>query len=97
MPLQRGAEDLARYLLSQGIRHVAYSYASEANYPARLTAWEARPNTPRWTREPVRMSLAFQDLLTELGVTRRHVHDDGTVFVLDLQTYSGRLPPLRLR
>jgi hypothetical protein len=82
MPFFEGSEALARYLTLQSIRYVAYSYKEGEQ-------WRTRANilvsyTP-WIRNMLWHVNDFQDNLIELAKTRRHVYDDGSKFVLDLQ------------
>jgi hypothetical protein len=83
MPFE-GPEALARYLCGQGVRYVAYSYQSEANFRRRDFEHRLEPGTFPWTRTQARHTLAFQESLVELGRTRRRVFDNGREFVLDL-------------
>jgi len=93
MPLSEGSEALARYLVSQSIRYVAYSYADEASY-GRFYAYRLDPEFPVWKRESTRRTFVFQDYLKELGGTRRRIFDDGNIFVLDLlQPTAGEMAP----
>jgi hypothetical protein len=85
MPYRQGAEVLARYLGGKSIRYVAYSYATQAGYPARL-ARERLGSGHVWSRTQAAHVLDFQTNLAELGWTRRRVYDDGRMFVLDLLT-----------
>ncbi len=84
MPLGRGPEPLARYLLGRGIRYVAYSYRLQADYPEAYFGWMAGPDQPPWDRYQARFAFDFQSNLAALGKTRRHLYDDGSTFVLDL-------------
>jgi hypothetical protein len=79
MPFFKGSEPLARYLVSQSIRYVAYSYGYEANVPANVLA-----GYPPWIHTIVLHTNDLQDNLIELGRTRRRIYDDGRNFVLDL-------------
>lgn len=83
MPLSQGSEALADYLLGHSIRYVAYSYASEANYPKTL-AVRLGPESHPLTRATTARTFTFQNYVSELGATRRRLYDDGTDFVLDL-------------
>lgn len=81
MPLFQGSEPLARYLISQKIRYVAYTYGEEFwrhRYPDEVIA-----NLPPWFKA-LQQTYDFQDNLVELGKTRRRIFDDGKNFVLDL-------------
>jgi hypothetical protein len=83
LPFSRGSEPLARYLGSQSIRYVAYSYGGEA---------ERRKLPPNFPSMEIylRYSYDFEDNVERLGETRKHIYDDGRSFVLDLsQAGSG--------
>jgi hypothetical protein len=77
MPYSRGSEALARYLSSQSIRYVAYSYGGEAER-------RKLPTYFPWFRIQLLYSYDFEDNMEGLGKTRRHLYDDGNSFVLDL-------------
>jgi hypothetical protein len=89
MPLFKGPEMLADYLISKSIRYVAYSYADEAGF--RRKNFNSRLNSP-WpliTTE-AEHTFAFQSDLKKLGETRKRIYDDGDIFVLDLLNYSNQ-------
>ncbi len=77
MPYSRGSEALARYLSSQSIRYVAYSYGGEAER-------RKLPTYFPWFKIQLLYSYDFEDNMEGLGKTRRHLYDDGNSFVLDL-------------
>jgi len=77
MPYSRGSEALARYLSSQSIRYVAYSYGGEAER-------RKLPTYFPWFKIQLLYSYDFEDNMEGLGKTRRHIYDDGNSFVLDL-------------
>lgn len=81
MPLFHGSEPLARYLISEKIRYVAYSYGQQF-WRHRYTD-EVMAILPPWFKA-LQQTYDFQDNLTELGRTRRRIYDDGKYFVLDL-------------
>ena len=81
LPCFRGPEPLAAYLLNQGIRYVAYSYADQCNFPRRDYDY----NTfTLWDRVACQHAYDFQDNLSELMKTRERVYDDGRLVMLDL-------------
>ncbi|NET58677.1 MAG: hypothetical protein F6K47_21735 [Symploca sp. SIO2E6] len=84
MPFFKGSEALADYLSSKSIRYVAYSYASEANFPFEDLQKRLSPETDTWTRTQAQHTFDFQDNLKQLGDTRKRIYDDGENFVLDL-------------
>jgi hypothetical protein len=84
-PFFAGAEALASYLVSNGIRYVAYDYATEAGAPqegalAALVDDDRHPSA----QAVVRLTFDFHKNLLELGRTRQRTFDDGTAFAVDL-------------
>jgi hypothetical protein len=77
MPFSKGSEPLARYLDSQSIRYVAYSYGGE-------TERRKLPTYFPWMEIQLRYSYDFEDNMEGLGKTRKRIYDDGNSFVLDL-------------
>lgn len=85
MPLFKGGEALANYLVLKSIRYVAYSYKNEAGFPKKLVEYRLKHwNVSRWLRIESEQTLDFQDNLKELSKTRKRIYDDGEIFVLDL-------------
>jgi hypothetical protein len=84
MPLFRGSEPLASYLIAKSIRYVAYSYGDEAGF-TRYFSYMLSPYNNVWGRTIAQHTYDTQDNLTELGKTRKRIYDDGKSFVLDLQ------------
>lgn len=86
MPVGRGGEALAAYLLENGIRYVAYSYRQEAGFPRADPEIKQRMKAGAnlWVATTARLALAFQDDVTELMETRRNLSDNGEAVVLDL-------------
>jgi hypothetical protein len=84
MPFFTGSEPLARYLLANSIRYVAYDYASEANFSRDRQSFRLEPSIDPAVRISARLTFEFQDNLVELGNTRRRIYDDGKTYVLDL-------------
>lgn len=80
MPLFKGSEALADYLVSKSIRYVAYSYANGAGYSEKIAGPESTP----WAKSQNLGALDFQANLRDLGETRKRVYDDGDIFILDL-------------
>jgi hypothetical protein len=83
-PFFAGAEALANYLVSTGVRYVAYDYATEADAPRKMLAALADDDLHPSAQAVVRLTFDFHDNLLELGRTRRRIFDDGTAFALDL-------------
>ncbi|MHC4571509.1 MAG: hypothetical protein ACYS0C_05485, partial [Planctomycetota bacterium] len=89
MPSFRGAEALANYLISKSIRYVAYSYGDEALFWKKRFGKRVNQGHPR-IRTEARHAFDFQDNLKQLGKTRKRIHDDGYIFVLDLFSRRGQ-------
>jgi hypothetical protein len=86
MPYFQGPEAVAAYLLSHNIRYVAYAYAEQAGYPVVDNLWRLKPDRPYGHRITERAKVALDRVLGELGVSRRRIYDDGSLFILDLKT-----------
>jgi hypothetical protein len=84
MPAFKGSEALADYFVSKSIRYIAYSHASEAAFSKETFARRAKPNQHPWVKTAAQNAFDFQDNLQDLGRTRKHIYDDGEIFVLDL-------------
>jgi hypothetical protein len=86
-PFFAGAEALASYLVSNGIRYVAYDYATETGVRqegvlAALANDDLFPG--KSAQAVVRLTFDFHKNLMELGRTRQSIFDDGTAFAVDL-------------
>lgn len=90
MPFFKGAEALADYLVSQSIRYVAYSYASEAWFTKKAFKHRLKPEVHPWIRSEARHTFDFQDNLKQLGETRERIYDNNDIFVLDLLRRCGQ-------
>jgi hypothetical protein len=84
-PSQSG-DILARYLLANGIRYLVYDYAGFAGDEAIAPSALADPNRTLWFHTETAITLRSYHQFEELGRTRRHLYDDGKMFVLDLAT-----------
>ncbi len=85
VPLYKGSEALADYLVSQSIRYVAYAYKSELGMTREVVEYRLKNwNFSRWVTIESKQTLDFQENLKELGQTRKRIYDDGEFFVLDL-------------
>jgi len=88
MPVFRGPESLATYLVGHGIRYLAYSYGDEAGFSRRDlgTRLDPKGRTNAWIREGTQLAFDFQDNLASLGKSRKKLYDDGAMFAIDLAT-----------
>jgi hypothetical protein len=84
LPVAAGPEPVAAYLLAHGIRYVAYSYRTEANFPRHLFANYLNPINGRVVRRTTANAFAFQDDLTQLAQSRARLFDNGDTWILDL-------------
>jgi hypothetical protein len=92
LPVAAGPEPVAAYLLAHGIRYVAYSYHSQANFPRALYANYLAPINGRVVRRTTANAFAFQDDLQQLALTRRILYQDPNDFVLDLAILKPPAP-----
>jgi hypothetical protein len=89
IPLYKGPDALAEYLVLQKVKYVAYSYKSEIGFTREIFSWQLpesgnwRSYNP-WLRAEVENTLDFQANLKLLGQTRKRIYDDGEIFVLNL-------------
>jgi hypothetical protein len=84
-PSQSG-DTLARYLLANRIRYLVYDYAGFAGDEAIAPSALADPSRTLWFHTETAITLRSYHQFEELGRTRRHLYDDGKMFVLDLAT-----------
>jgi hypothetical protein len=89
MPLAQGGEALQRYLASQSIRYVAYTYGGEADRQAVIT----KDIYPPFAVFQLQSTSDFEDELEELAKRTRRIYDDGRSFVLDLSQPSPSSAP----
>jgi hypothetical protein len=94
IPIFKGPEALADYLVQHGIRYLAYSYGDEATFSREL--FSGRLEAPAhlwirrganiWIRRGAEIAFDFQDNVVALGKSRKRLYDNGSMFVLDLET-----------
>jgi hypothetical protein len=87
MPVFKGPERLANYLLDASIRYVAYAYADEAQFPAAEV--ESLLRRGEWMESEARMALDFQGNVDRLMHTRRLAYKDSERVVIDLAQPAG--------
>ena len=85
-PGRSGGEALARYLLSHRIRYLAHSYSTDQKDRSHLLSVMHDKSITQWIRSEDEMVLDSHDQYAELARTRRHLYDDGSLYVLDLAT-----------
>jgi hypothetical protein len=85
MPVRKGGEALATYLLGQSVRYVAYSYFDEAGFQK---VWYGHLLTDKrihpWLRDEAELTYDFHSNVMELSKTYHKIFDDGEILVLDL-------------
>jgi hypothetical protein len=89
LPMFRGADEIADYLLSVSVRYVAYSYGDDAGFSRSSLIARQSPDSNKISRVEAMNIMDFGDALVELGRTRTHVYDDSANFVLDLAETAG--------
>ena len=89
MPLFKGPELLAQYLLEHSIRYVAFSYVNEAMFTRAEYSGRLDVTVNAWIRSEAECTFDFQKNLQELGRSRKRIFDDGNMFVLDLANVAG--------
>ena len=85
MPYFSGPEAISDYLLTQGVRYVAYNYAMDGGLPISENIYRIRPDAGYYNRIYTRAAMALDIALKQLGATRTRLYDDGSLFILDLQ------------
>jgi hypothetical protein len=86
IPIFKGPDALAGYLIQHGIRYLAYSYGDEAAFSRHDYSDRMKPNVNIWLRRGAEIAYDFQDNCVLLGKSRKKLYDDGHMFVLDLAT-----------
>lgn len=86
-PVHGSGDDLARFLGNHGIRYLAFSYSDDGAIH-RVWAQEisADPSRTQWLRDETTAAIVAFHQYDELAVTRKHIFDDGQIYVLDLDT-----------
>jgi hypothetical protein len=85
MPYFTGPGSIANYLLSQGVRYVAYNYRLDGGLPIRQNFHRIRPGAGYYNRIFTRAAMALDIALKQLGGARKRLYDDGSIFILDLE------------
>jgi hypothetical protein len=86
IPIFKGPDALADYLLQHGIRYLGYSYGDEATFSRALFSDRLQPKVNIWIRRGAQIAFDFQDNALALGRSRKKLFDNGSMFVLDLAT-----------
>ena len=90
-PARQPGEVLADYLRRCGIRYLAYSYHDGVELTDDAAAYTMKdPHATQWIHSENALQLDAHHQYEELAQTRRHLFDDGKVFVLDLEQVATR-------
>ncbi len=90
-PARQPGEALADYLRRSGIRYLAYSYHDGVELTDEAAAYTMHdPHATQWIHSENALQLDAHHQYEELAETRRHVFDDGKLFVLDLEQVTTR-------
>ena len=84
IPIFKGPEALADYLVRHDIRYLAYSYGDEASFSRALFGDRLELDVNVWLRKGAQIAFDFQDDALALGQRRKKLFDDGRMFVVDL-------------
>lgn len=85
LPVFEGGDAIRDYLVGQGIRYLAFSYRTDANFSRERFGARLDPGFHPVPRHLAEIAFAFDEALHELATTRRKLYDDGDTFVLDLK------------
>ncbi|MDW5267826.1 MULTISPECIES: hypothetical protein [Acidobacteriaceae] len=83
-PGRSDGEALASYLLAHHIRYLAHSYSDDESEQSHLISVMNDRSVTQWIRSEDEMMLDSHRQYSELSRTRRHLYDDGSLYVLDL-------------
>ena len=90
-PARQSGEALARYLERSGVRYLAYSYNDGVELTDDAATYTMHdPHATQWIHSENALQLDAHHQYEELAQTRRHIFDDGKLFVLDLQQVATR-------
>ena len=85
-PIFGNGESLARYLHGHGIRYLAYAYGDSAFLvDEEASAGQTNPSVTQAWRNILFLLLHGHQQYAQLARTRRHIYDDGRIYVLDLE------------
>ncbi len=84
IPSFQGSKKLVNYLRGVGIRYIAYSYNSQANFKFEDLNNRLSGDNKSLAKMEALHTFDFQDNLIVLGDKYKRIYDDGEIFVLDL-------------
>ena len=85
-PARQDGEALARYLLANHLRYLVYDYAYFADFDHEAPHVIADASRTQWIHSEAQITLRSHQQYAELARTRRHLYDDGKIYILDLAT-----------
>jgi hypothetical protein len=98
-PLWKNSEAFAQFLLAHHIRYLIYGYnecSLDPNFPscqAMLDDQQSKrrvdPHVTQWLRGEAGVGYDARHQYDALAQTRRHIYDDGKIFILDLTQPAG--------
>lgn len=83
-PSRGTGDDLGSYLLQNHVRYLIYAHAAFAEDDAGAPAKIADTSKTQWVRSEAAISYRSHQQYAELARSRKHVYDDGKMYVLDL-------------
>jgi len=92
MPEGSDAGKLQRYLVGQGVRYVAWDYATQARFTRAKYGKRLLPGAYTLDRTEAQHTFEFQDALEALRATRPLVFDRYGIAIIDLVTEPRRAP-----
>ncbi len=85
-PSRGDGDALAKYLLANNIRYLVCSYADAVIFDEVAVQVVQDPSRTQWIHSEQAISLRSHQQYAELARSRRHLYDDGQIYVLDLAT-----------
>jgi hypothetical protein len=92
-PSRQDGEALARYLLANHFRYLVYDYAYFADFDQEAPHVIADASRTQWIHSEAQITLRSHQQYAELARTRRHLYDDGNIYILDLATPANSSNP----
>lgn len=83
-PSRQDGDGLARYLLANNLRYLIYDYAGLGGLDGLAPGVLADTNRTQWVHSEYAIEWRSHQQFAELARTRRHLYDDGQMYVLDL-------------
>ena len=80
-PSHQNGDSLARYLLANHLRYLIYDYAGFAGNEKIAPSVIADPGRTQWVHSEIAITLRSYQQYAELAQTRRHLYDDGQMYV----------------